>query len=880
MGQKISLGDAPFETIELIDSVLVYSSNSAIPYSSYQQVLEEGVIPKSGFLGGSKFNYSFLEIENQSSEFISIFLNIGIIDSANVIILDDAYEILKNKISGTHVQYAEKDVIANGWTENFINFQIEANSTQYIFIELVSLSGQRETYLPKISHEDYYFETRETEHFVQGVFQGVMLIICTLSLIIYVARKRLEHMYYALFVFFLYLMFLPIYGYTKSLTSSYAQDVYIWTFSGQFAAAFCIQFFRYSLKTPSFQPKLDKLLVYMLYSRGFTISLAFISAVFGIAAHLVRYIILGVDIMTIFAAIYAIVVLLKRNDFFAQYILASTIALVAGLSLTVVGSIAGWDLNPHYFLQAGVIIQNLILSLGLGFLIKSKFEEEIAKRQEDIVQQMEINFQLEQQVNLRTRALENQKDFIQKIIDEMPNHVFVRNSQGNYKIVNRAFAEYYGKKKEDFIGKSILETHSNMARAQKYLQEDKMVLSQDMKVSDEYLLDPKSGKWVYFYKVPFKLGRKSYVLCMEIDITDIKRASNQLKQTNKELNKAIDHLHQAQSEIIQKEKMAVLGRLSAGIAHEINTPLGVIKGSVDYLIESFGDIGDIIQTINEKVPSDLRPNILEIVKKAAETYRFLTSSEERTMVAVLAARLEKEGVENAHHLSELSLHLDVDGDFDKLLPIWKLPQSQDIFEAIQLLFFRFNSVYNIKNAMEKANKILFAIKSYTHFKNEGLFKTVDLRLNIENVLIMFENILKGGIEVEFDVPEGTVIYGLPDELGQVWTNLISNAVHAMDKKGVLSISCEETDEHYIVSVQDNGTGIPIDMQDKIFEPFFTTKSAGHGSGLGLDIIKRIVEKHNGLITFKSEPGRTIFFVQLNKELNPVTIETETESIKD
>ena len=359
---------------------------------------------------------------------------------------------------------------------------------------------------------------------------------------------------------------------------------------------------------------------------------------------------------------------------------------------------------------------------------------------------------------------------------------------------------------------------------------------------------------------------------MEIDITDIKQTSNKLKKTNKELNKAIDHLHQAQSEIIQKEKMAVLGRLSAGIAHEINTPLGVIKGSVDYLIESFPDIGDIINTINEKIPTEHREAILSSVNKAAESYRFLTSSEERQLVKDLSAKMESEGVENAKHLAELSLHLDVEKDYDKLLPIWKLPDSEEIFEAIQLLFFRFNSVFNIKNAMEKANKILFAIKSYTHFKNEGLFKPVDLRKNIENVLIMFENILKTGIEVEFDVQKDAMIYGLPDELGQVWTNLISNAVHAMDKQGRLKIACAEHESHYLISIEDNGSGIPVELQGKIFEPFFTTKSAGHGSGLGLDIIKRIVEKHSGDISFKSEPGKTVFFVKLQKELKAVTVE--------
>lgn len=814
--------------------------------------------------------YGFLEIQNQTDEHRVVYFSLSDVDTIIVNTINSSGKF-DQMMSGVLIPYENKNSKAGAWKDNYIKMDVGANEQLTVFLAIPAMKGNRRFYPKLISN---YSLTRQVadQQFTQGVYQGVMLIICTFAIILFVARKRKVHLYYALFVFGLYIAYLPVFGFSKGLTGSYSGDFIVYSIISQLAALCYFHFFRYSVNTQRDHPKLDQLVKYLIYVRVVTGAIGLIHPLLGFGQTLVVTSINIADGISLIVGGYVIVKILLHGDRFVRFILVSTITLMVALFLTIMSQLLHWDIYHNYFLQGGIVIQNLVLSLGLGYLVKSRFEQEIAKRQDDMSQQMQINLQLEQQVNLRTRALENQKDFIQKIIDEMPNHVFVRNSQGNYKIVNRAFADYYGKRKEDFIGKSILETHPDFGQAQKYLKEDQMVLSQDMKVSDEYLMDPLTGKWVYFYKVPFKLGRKSYVLCMEIDITDIKQTSNKLKKTNKELNKAIDHLHQAQSEIIQKEKMAVLGRLSAGIAHEINTPLGVIKGSVDYLIESFPDIGDIINTINEKIPTEHREAILSSVNKAAESYRFLTSSEERQLVKDLSAKMESDGVENAKHLAELSLHLDVEKDYDKLLPIWKLPDSEEIFEAIQLLFFRFNSVFNIKNAMEKANKILFAIKSYTHFKNEGLFKPVDLRKNIENVLIMFENILKTGIEVEFDVQKDAMIYGLPDELGQVWTNLISNAVHAMDKQGRLKIACAEHDSHYLISIEDNGSGIPVELQGKIFEPFFTTKSAGHGSGLGLDIIKRIVEKHSGDISFKSEPGKTVFFVKLQKELKAVTVE--------
>jgi signal transduction histidine kinase len=102
----------------------------------------------------------------------------------------------------------------------------------------------------------------------------------------------------------------------------------------------------------------------------------------------------------------------------------------------------------------------------------------------------------------------------------------------------------------------------------------------------------------------------------------------------------------------------------------------------------------------------------------------------------------------------------------------------------------------------------------------------------------------------------------PDDLNQVWTNLVHNALQAMDYKGILTIETQQQEGNIFVKFTDNGKGIPPEVKPKIFQPFFTTKSAGEGSGLGLDIVRKIVEKHEGTIAVESVPGQTTFTVSL------------------
>ena len=139
--------------------------------------------------------------------------------------------------------------------------------------------------------------------------------------------------------------------------------------------------------------------------------------------------------------------------------------------------------------------------------------------------------------------------------------------------------------------------------------------------------------------------------------------------------------------------------------------------------------------------------------------------------------------------------------------------------------------------------------------------------NIETVLTLYHNQIKQNTELLVDYADIPPLSCYPDELGQVWTNLIHNALQAMNYKGTMTISIAREDNYAVVSITDTGKGISDEIKEKIFTPFFTTKKVGEGSGLGLDIVKKIIEKHNGYIQLESEIGLgTQFKVYLPYEM--------------
>ncbi|EMY16508.1 GHKL domain protein [Leptospira weilii str. Ecochallenge] len=166
-------------------------------------------------------------------------------------------------------------------------------------------------------------------------------------------------------------------------------------------------------------------------------------------------------------------------------------------------------------------------------------------------------------------------------------------------------------------------------------------------------------------------------------------------------------------------------------------------------------------------------------------------------------------------------------------------------------------------SVNRTSKVVYALKKFTHWSSEGIKTPVVISESIETVLTIYHNQLKIGVEINREYKDVPPIQAYADDLIHLWTNLIYNAVQAMSFKGILGIRISRVGENEVeVVVSDTGPGIAAFAKERIFEPFFTTKAPGEGSGMGLDIAKKIVETHKGTIRFETSPQGTSFFVRL------------------
>jgi predicted ATPase/signal transduction histidine kinase len=338
--------------------------------------------------------------------------------------------------------------------------------------------------------------------------------------------------------------------------------------------------------------------------------------------------------------------------------------------------------------------------------------------------------------------------------------------------------------------------------------------------------------------------------------------TEQLQQKNQELAQTLQELKATQDGLIQSEKMAALGQLVAGIAHEINTPLGAIRaaiGNTDKALEgALSQIPQLLPQLNSQQQADF----FSVLEQSLRHQPSLSTREKREIKRTLTQQLESHAIANAKQLAHLLTEGGLHHSFDAQLSLLQTPQANQIVQiAYDIARLHANS-QTINNAVERSSKIVFALKSYARYDRSGEKQSVQITEGIETVLELYHNYLKKGVTVIRHYQPVPEISCYPDELVQVWTNLIHNAVQAMDSKGTLDIGVRQQNQEIVVEVTDSGCGIPPEIKDKIFQPFFTTKPAGEGSGLGLDIVQKIIEKHQGTITFASVPGNTTFTVTL------------------
>lgn len=399
---------------------------------------------------------------------------------------------------------------------------------------------------------------------------------------------------------------------------------------------------------------------------------------------------------------------------------------------------------------------------------------------------------------LAEQALQDSLRFARQLVEAIPSPVFCKDSDGRYLGCNEAFEHYLGKPRQSFIGKSAYDL-SPKELADRDVAADKALFNKPGTQIHEAVAQWADGTQhnVIFHKATFSRadGKIGGLVGVILDITERKKLESEMAAHIEKLSSLNRQLEEAQTQLLQAEKMSAIGQLAAGVAHEINNPVGYVNSNLGTLREYLTDLLQLIKAY-ENVAAACPP--------------------------------EHPSVQHARDLKS-----KIDFQF----------VSEDAPKLLQ----------ESREGLERIKRIVADLKDFSRV-GESDWQIIDLHKCLDSTLNVVSSELKYKATVVKDYGALPEIRCMPFQLNQVFMNLLVNAAHAIQDKGTIMLRTGRTDDTVWVEVEDTGMGIPPENLKQIFEPFFTTKPVGKGTGLGLSVSYGIIQKHHGHIEVHSTQG--------------------------
>ena len=386
------------------------------------------------------------------------------------------------------------------------------------------------------------------------------------------------------------------------------------------------------------------------------------------------------------------------------------------------------------------------------------------------------------------------------LIGIMPDRIYAKDLQGRFILANQAVASLMGKSTpEEMLGKTDFDFYPEELASEYFAVEQELLRSgKPLIACEQYVPNLSTGEpgWLETTKVHLRdpEGNIIGLVGLARDVTERKRIDAELLSRNKELTEVNAKLFQAQEQLLQAEKMASLGQLAAGVAHEINNPVGFVNS-----------------------------NLGSLQRYAEDLFRMLSAYEahEQELPPAASAALR-------------ALKQDIDMDFLRDDVTSLLAESME--------------------GMQRVKRIVQDLKDFSHV-GESERQWANLERGLDSTLNMVRNEVKYKAEVVKEYAGIPDIECVPSQLNQVFMNLIVNAAHAIEERGTITVRTGSDQARVWVEVIDTGSGIAKEHLPRIFDPFYTTKPVGKGTGLGLSLSYGIVQRHHGSIDVSSEPGK-------------------------